>query len=240
METRGRVVLVTGAGHRLGRAIALNLARAGAHIAVHFHAAGEEAQEAVRQIQAMGVDAEAFPADLRDPAQIPSLIEAVVRRFGRLDGLVNAAAVMRVTRWHELTPEQWDEILALNLRAPMFCTQAAARHMEEGVIVNIADGSALKPWPDYLAHTVSKSGLVALTRALALALAPRIRVNAVIPGPILKPVHWEEERWARLIRRVPIGRAGTPEEVAHAVRYLMEADYVTGAVLIVDGGHHLL
>lgn len=240
MEARGRVVLVTGAGRRLGRAIALNLARAGAHIAVHFHTAAEEAQEAVRQIQAMGVDAEAFPADLRDPSQIPSMMEAVVRRFGRLDALVNAAAVMRVTRWHELTPEQWDEILALNLRAPMFCAQAAARHMEAGVIINIADGSALKPWPDYLAHTVSKSGLVALTRALALALAPRIRVNAVIPGPILKPVHWEEERWTRLIRRVPIGRAGTPEEVAHAVRYLMEADYVTGAVLVVDGGHHLL
>ena len=240
MELRGRVVLVTGAGHRLGQAIATGLARAGAHVAVHFHTAAEGAGETVRRIREMGTDAEAFPADLRDPSQIPSLIEAVVRRFGRLDGLVNAAAVMRVTRWHELTPDQWDEILALNLRAPMFCAQAAARHMEEGAIVNIADGSALKPWPDYLAHTVSKSGLVALTRALALALAPRIRVNAVIPGPILKPVHWEEERWARLIRRVPMGRAGTAEEVVHAVRYLIEADYVTGTVLIVDGGHHLL
>lgn len=240
MELRGRVMLVTGAGRRLGQAIAMGLARAGAHVAVHFHTAAEEAGETVRRIREMGVDAEAFPADLRDPSQISALVEAVVRRFGRLDGLVNAAAVMRVTRWHELTPEQWDEILALNLRAPMFCAQAAARRMEEGVIVNIADGSALKPWPDYLAHTISKSGLVAMTRALALALAPRIRVNAVIPGPILKPVHWEEERWARLIRRVPMGRAGTAEEVVRAVRYLIEADYVTGAVLIVDGGHHLL
>ncbi len=240
MELQGRVVLVTGAGHRLGRAIALGLARAGAHIAIHFHTATEEATETVRRIREMGMDAEAFPADLRDPSQIPSLIERVVRRFGRLDGLVNGAAVMRVTRWHELTPDQWDEIMALNLRAPMFCAQAAARHIEEGVIINIADGSALKPWPDYLAHTVSKTGLVALTRALALALAPRIRVNAVIPGPILKPAHWEEERWARLIRRVPMGRAGMADEVAHAVRYLIEADYVTGAVLVVDGGHHLL
>lgn len=240
MDLRGRVVLVTGAGRRLGQAIALGLAEAGAHIAVHFHASAEGAQEAVRRIQAMGVDAEAFPADLRDPAQIPALVEAVTRRFGRLDGLVNAAAVMRVTRWHELTPEQWDEVMALNLRAPMLCAQAAARQMEGGAIVNIADGSALRPWPDYLAHTVSKAGLVALTRALALALAPRIRVNAVIPGPILRPTHWEEERWARLIRRVPLGRAGTAEEVAQAVRYLMEADYVTGAVLVVDGGHHLL
>ncbi|WP_376790378.1 SDR family NAD(P)-dependent oxidoreductase [Thermoflexus sp.] len=240
MEIRGRVMLVTGAGRRLGQAIALGLARAGAHVAVHFHTAAEEAVETVRRIQEMGVDAEAFPADLRDPSQIPALIEAVARRFGRLDGLVNAAAVMRVTRWHELTPEQWDNILALNLRAPMFCAQAAARHMEEGVIVNIADGSAMKPWPDYLAHTVSKSGLVALTRALALALAPRIRVNAVIPGPILRPAHWEEERWGRLIRRVPMGRPGMAEEVVQAVRYLIEADYVTGTVLIVDGGHHLV
>jgi len=239
MDLRGRVVLVTGAGHRLGRAIALGLAQAGAHVAVHFHTAAEEAAETVRRIRELGADAEAFPADLRDPARIPPLIEAVARRFGRLDGLVNAAAVMQITRWHELTPPQWDEIMALNLRAPMFCAQAAARHMEEGVIINVADGSALRPWPDYLAHTVSKSGLVALTRALALALAPRIRVNAVIPGPILKPVHWEEARWARLIQRVPMGRAGTGDEVAHAVRYLMEADYVTGTVLIVDGGHHL-
>ncbi len=240
MELRGRVVLVTGAGRRLGQAIALGLAEAGAHIAVHYHTSAEGAMETVRRIQAMGVDAEAFPADLRDPAQIPALVEAVTRRFGRLDGLVNAAAVMQVTRWHELTPEQWDKVMALNLRAPMLCAQAAARQMEGGAIVNIADSSALRPWPDYLAHTVSKAGLVALTRALALALAPRIRVNAVIPGPILRPTHWEEERWARLIRRVPLGRAGTAEEVAQAVRYLLEADYVTGAVLVVDGGHHLL
>jgi pteridine reductase len=239
MDLRGRVMLVTGAGRRLGRAIALGLAQAGAHIAVHYHTSAEEAEETVRRIRALGVDAEAFPADLRDPGQIPPLVDAVARRFGRLDGLVSAAAVMRVTRWHEITPAQWDEILALNLRAPMFCAQAAARHMEDGVIIHIADGSALKPWPDYLAHTVSKAGLVALTRALALALAPRIRVNVVIPGPILKPVHWEEERWERLIRRVPLGRAGAPEEVARAVRYLMEADYVTGAVLVIDGGHHL-
>lgn len=239
MELRGRVVLVTGAGRRLGQAIALGLAKAGAHVAVHFHTAAEGAAETVQRIRALGSDAEAFQADLRDPAQIPSLVEAVARRFGRLDGLVNAAAVMRATPWHELTPEQWDEILALNLRAPMFCAQAAARWIEAGSIVNIADGSALKPWPDYLAHTVSKAGLVALTRALALALAPRIRVNAVIPGLILKPTHWEEARWARLIRRVPLGRAGTGEEVAQAVRYLLEADYVTGAVLVVDGGDHL-
>ncbi|MCS6964424.1 SDR family oxidoreductase [Thermoflexus sp.] len=239
MELRERVVLVTGAGRRLGQAIAIGLARAGAHVAVHFHTSIEEAAETARRIQEMGMDAEAFHADLRDPSQIRTLIESAARRFGRLDALVNAAAVMRVTRWHELTPELWDEILALNLRAPMFCAQAAARYMEEGVIINIADGSALKPWPDYLAHTVSKSGLVALTQALALALAPRIRVNAVIPGPILRPVHWEEERWAHLLRHVPLGRAGMAEEVAHAVRYLIEADYVTGAVLVVDGGHHL-
>jgi pteridine reductase len=239
MDLQGRVVLVTGAGQRLGRAIAIGLAQAGAHIAVHYHASAEEAEETVRRIRALGVDTEAFSADLRDPGQISSLVDAVARRFGRLDGLVSAAAVMRVTRWHEITPAQWDEVLALNLRVPMFCAQAAARHMEDGIIIYVGDGSALRPWPDYLAHTVSKAGLVALTRALALALAPRIRVNAVIPGPILKPIHWEEERWERLIRRVPLGRAGTPEEVVRAVRYLMEADYVTGAVLVVDGGHHV-
>lgn len=239
MDLRGRVVLVTGAGRRLGRAIALGLAQAGAHIAVHYHRSAEEARETAEQIRALGVDAETFAADLREVDQIPGLIEAVVRRFGRLDGLVNGAASMQADRWHEMTPARWDEVMALNLRAPMFCAQAAARHMEGGVIINLVDGSALRPWPDYLAHSVSKAGLVALTRALALALAPRIRVNAVLPGPVLKPVHWEEERWARLLRRVPMGRAVRPEGVAHAVRYLMEADDVTGLVLVVDGGHHL-
>ncbi|HJW84928.1 MAG TPA: SDR family oxidoreductase [Anaerolineae bacterium] len=181
--------------------------------------------------------------------------------MGRLDILVNSAAIMERQPVLDITPDDWDRTLETNLRGPFFVAQAAARLMLDrpasterrsaldsvhgagqdaaGCIVNIADVSALRPWPTYIAHTVSKAGLVALTKALAVALAPSIRVNAIAPGAVLKPADWSDERWLTLAARAPLGRPGTPEDVAQAVLYLARSDFITGQLLVLDGGREL-
>jgi pteridine reductase len=160
--------------------------------------------------------------------------------MSRLDVLVNSAASMVRTPFGEVTAERWDEILALNLRAPFLLAQAAARVLPEGgSIINIADLAAFEAWPGYIPHGVSKSGLVYLTRALARVLAPKVRVNAVAPGTVLLPEGWEKESGERLRETTPLGRLGSPSDVTQAVLYLLEASYVTGETIIVDGGRHI-
>ena len=241
MELRSRVALVTGAGRRVGRAIALALAGKGMRVAVHYNASADEAHETVRLARAAGA-ADAWPiaADLRDPAAITTLVHDVAAHGGSLDVLVNSAAEMKRTPFDSVTPAEWDDIMTLNLKSPFFCAQAAARHMTAGgAIVNIADLAALETWPEYIPHGISKAGVMQMTRALARRLAPAIRVNAVVPGAVLLPEHWTTEDADKLIRTTPLGRLGAPEDVAHAVVYLLESDYVTGDAVVVDGGRHL-
>ncbi len=262
MDIRNRVALVTGGAHRVGKAIALALADAGAHTVITYLSAADEAAHTTRDIEALGVQALAVRVDQRDPAQIAALFAAVRDRFGRLDILVNSAAIMERKPIFDITPDDWDRTLDTNLRGPFLMAQAAARLMLEerpertvsdpehnegeskrkskdaqGCIVNIADLSALHPWPSYIAHTVSKAGLVALTKALALA--PSIRVNAVAPGAVLKPQDWSDACWARLSERIPLGRPGTPDDVAQAVLYLVRSDFITGQLVVLDGGREL-
>ncbi|MEP7086862.1 MAG: SDR family oxidoreductase [Gemmatimonadota bacterium] len=241
MELAGRVALVTGAGRRVGRAIALALAAEKMRVAVHYNSSSREANESVRLALASGAtDAWAMSADLRDPAAITKLVDDVAARGGSLDVLVNSAAEMKRTPFDSVTPEEWDDIMSLNLRSPFFCSQAAARHMAKGgAIVNIADLAALETWPEYIPHGISKAGVMQMTRALARTLAPAIRVNAVVPGAVLLPEHWTKEDAEKLIRTTPLARLGAPEDVAHAVVYLLESDYVTGDAVVVDGGRHL-
>lgn len=246
MEPRNRVALVTGGAHRVGRAIALALAEAGAHTIITYLSTAEAAEATLREIEALGVQAHAARLDQRDAAQIETLFADVRERFGRLDILVNSAAIMERKPVLEITPDDWDRVLDTNLRGPFFVAQAAARLMcesppqdEQGCIVNIADLAALHPWPSYVAHTVSKSGLVALTKALALALAPSIRVNAIAPGAVLKPQDWSDGRWREVAERIPLARAGTPQDVAQAVVYLVRSNFVTGQLLVLDGGREL-
>ena len=259
MEIRNRVAVVTGGAHRVGKSIALALAAAGAHTVITYLHAAEAAAHTAREIEACGVRALALPLDQRKPAQIAAMLDAVRNRFGRLDILVNSAAIMERKPIFDVTPDDWDRTLDTNLRGPFFVAQAAARLMLEqkpdappgpdgdahrstgasGCIVNIADLAALRPWPSYLAHSVSKAGLVALTRALAAALAPSIRVNAIAPGTVLKPPDWSDERWAQLSRSVPLGRSGTPDDVAQAVLYLIHSEFITGQLLVLDGGREL-
>jgi pteridine reductase len=189
----------------------------------------------------MGTDARTMPGDLTDPATAPRLVEHTAKVFGSLDVLVNSAAVMLRTPVGEVLVEDWDAMFALNLRAPFFLCQSAARAMGDrgGVIVNIADLAAFETWKNYIPHSITKAGIVQMTRGLAHALAPRIRVNAIAPGAVLLPEGWTQQQADKLIASTPLGRLGSPDDVAQAVLYLLGADYVTGETIIVDGGRHI-
>lgn len=243
MQLAGRVILVTGAAHRVGRAIALELAQAGAHLVIHYHTAADAAAETAAAVRAGGGRALAQPADLAQPEQIAALFAQIAAEFGTLDGLVNSASVMEAGDALTLPRAAWQRALDLNLTAPFLCAQHAARLMlakpdpaEAGVIVNIVDGSAFRPWAGYPAHTVSKAGLAALTPVLAKAWAPRLRVNAVAPGPVEQPAATDPAAWEQLARKTLLKRSGSGYDVARAVRFLIENDYVTGETLVVDGG----
>jgi len=239
VELAGRVALVTGAGRRVGRAIAEGLAAVGCDVAVHLHGSAAGAQDTIAAIRGLGRRAEAFPADLRDAVAARALADRVVAVFGRLDILVNSAAIMVRQTIADVTPESWDATLDLNLRAGFFVAQGAVPHLRrtKGRIVNLADVAGLEPWPAYVPHCVSKAGVVMLTKGLARALAPEITVNAIAPGAVLLPDDWDAATRKHFEETTPLGRLGSPADVVQAVRYLVEsADYVTGTVLVVDGG----
>jgi NAD(P)-dependent dehydrogenase (short-subunit alcohol dehydrogenase family) len=224
-ELAGKVALVTGGAVRVGRVIALTLARAAAHATV-------------ADLRGLGVRAVALRADIGRPAAARALVEHAARRLGRLDILVNNAAVFLRTPLAETTTAQWDRILGVNLRGAFFCAQAAARLLPRGGrIVNIADVGGVRAWPGYIPYGVSKAGLIMLTRGLAAALAPRISVNAVGPGVVLLPVGFPRAAAHRLRARIPMGREGRPEDVAATVRFFATCPtYITGQILFVDGG----
>jgi len=241
MELSGRVALVTGAGHRVGRAIALALGGRGMRLAVHYNAAAEGARETVRLLGERGAEGRAFAADLTRAEDARELVAAVTASFGGLDVLVNSAAVMLRMPFGEITAEQWDSVMSLNLRAPFFLSQAAAPHLKQsrGAIVNIADLAAFETWPAYLPHGISKSGIVHMTRALAMVLAPEVRVAGIAPGTVLLPEGWSDEGAAHLVATTPLRRNGTPKDVTDTVLFILDSDYLTGETIIVDGGRHV-
>lgn len=242
MELRGRVALVTGAGRRLGRAMAAALADRGMALAIHHHASAAGAHQLRDEILRAGGRAACFAADLTDSRAARALPERVVDRLGSLDVLVNSAAVMHRLRFDETTPEQWDAILNLNLRSVFFCTQGAAPALRSarGKVVNLADLSGLQPWPGFATHSISKAGVIMLTRVMARSLAPDVTVNAIAPGAVLVPEDYDAEERERLARSTPLRRLGSPSDAVSALLYLLEGgDFVTGEVLVVDGGRHL-
>lgn len=235
----GKVILVTGGAHRVGKSIALALAREGASVAITYRSSQEDALQTVEEIKTMGVQAVAFYCDQADVAQIHRTVNDVHSFFGRLNGLVNNAAIMQEIPFLDISTEAWDQTMNTNTRAPFFFTQAASKLMlagEGGFIINILDESAQVPTRFYIHHSASKAALRMLTLSTALELAPRIRVNAVLPGPVLMPEGGDEERWKRLEKNTPLKRLGSPDDVARAVIYLMQEEFITGQVLVVDGG----
>jgi pteridine reductase len=253
MDLREKVVLVTGAGHRVGRAIALALGREGARVAVHYNESRALADEVVEIVRSQGTDARAFGGDLSD-SRTPALLAAgVSSHFGALHVLVNSAAVMERTEFDSISVEAWERIMAINFRAPFFLALEAAKFMKEsalpasgggvhntaGAIVNIGDLAAFETWPDYVVHGLSKAGVDAMTRSLARMLAPDVRVNCVAPGAVLLPENWPAENEREIVKSTPLRRLGRPEDVADAVLYLIGADYVTGETLVVDGGRSI-
>src|SRR5437899_5665392 len=239
VELGGRRALVTGAGRRVGQAIAVGLARAGCDVAVHYHGSASGAEQTARAIRGAGKRAELLQADLNDPQAARGLADQAARVLKRLDVLVNSAAIMVRQPVEEVTPESWDATLDLNLRATFFVSQGAIPHLRraKGKIVNIADLAGLEPWPAYVPHCVSKAGVVMLTKGLARALAPDIAVNAVAPGAVLLPDEWDDKARDHIRETTPLKRLGAPADVVAAVRFLLSGtDYATGTILVVDGG----
>ena len=231
------LALVTGAAHRLGKVFALALARQGFDIVLHYHLSQAEALQTQTEIESVGRRVILAQADLTDTTQIQLLIA----KFESLNVLVNSAAFMPGENVDVTTIENWDTSLDLNLRAPFFLAQACARKMTSGgLIVNITDVGAQKAWSRYPSYTVSKTALESLTKILARALAPRIRVNAIAPGFVLQSDIVSEEEWQRLINRIPLKRPAQAEELALALEFLLKNEYMTGQTIVVDGGYSLV
>jgi pteridine reductase len=237
-----RVVLVTGAGHRLGREIALRLADEGCQVVVHYHRAETDAADTVSEIKRRGANGFQVAADVSTGAGIRHLFESIDRSLGSLDFLVNSAAILEPVDLLQASEDDWRRTIDLNLKGAFFCLQQAARRMHSGggAIVNISDVAALRPWKRFPLHSISKAGIEMLTRVAALALAPGIRVNAVAPGLALKPERMPDHRWEALAESVPLKRAGVPSDIGEAIVFLFKNDYITGETLIVDGGYHLV
>jgi len=238
---KGKVALVTGAGRRLGKATALALARRGAAVAVHYHASEEEAHKVVAEIELFGGRAMAVQADQGDKGQVDSAVGKIVAKLGGIDILINSASVFERTPFLDSNVEAWDRHINTNLRGPyLFCRAVAPGMLDRGAgkIVNLADVEPDRPWPAYLAYSVSKAGLVALTRGLARTLAPRIQVNAVAPGTIRTPRAGTTDMADAAAQEIPLGRRGEPEDIANAALFLLSdlASYITGVTLAVDGG----
>lgn len=239
MRLAGTAALVTGAGRRVGQAIAIGLAQAGCDVAVHYHGSAAGAEETARAVRAAGRRAELLKADLSDAGRARALPDQAARALQRLDIVVNSAAIMVREPVEDVTPESWDATLDLNLRAMFFVSQGAIPHLRRarGKIVNIADLAGLEPWPAYVPHCVSKAGVIMLTKGLARALAPDIAVNAVAPGAVLLPDEWDEAAREHLRATTPLARLGAPADVVAAVKFLLaDTDYATGTILVVDGG----
>ena len=247
IELRDKVALVTGSAHRVGRAIALELANQGVHIVVHYHRSDPaQVRGTVQNIESLGVDAFAVQADLSDPQGVDALFARLQERFDRLDIVINSAAVFQQRDLLEVSLADWELTMAVNLRAPFLITQRAARMMagnphHGGAIINICDAGVDGPWQKYPHHGVSKSALWMLTQVSALTLAPDIRVNAIAPGPILMTDRpgMSDALWAKVAERIPLQRTGNPEDVARAVVYLCQEGFINGALLHVNGGEHL-
>ncbi len=240
MILKGRVALVTGGALRVGRTIALTLAQHRAHVVISYRTSRQAALATVAKLRRYHIRAEAFCADVSNASEVQSLMRQIERRFGRLDILVNNAAVFTRTPFNTLTERDWDAHLNSNLKGPFLCALFASQLMRKhrhGKIINLVDWAGERPYRNYLPYCVSKAGVIGLTKALAKELAPSIQVIAIAPGPILPPPEMSAAERRRVIRRVPLKRWGSPQDIANAILFAIEGtDFMTGTTIYVDGG----
>jgi 3-oxoacyl-[acyl-carrier protein] reductase len=247
---KNSVVLVTGSARRVGRAIALEFARNGAHLVIHHGNSPVDAESAAAEARALGVEAIVVQADQSKPEEVSRMFEAIHAHFGRLDVLVNSAANFKKADFLEIGFEEWQSVIATNLSGPFLCTQHAARLMiagalagnaRAGSIINISDNSGLKPWASRPHHSIAKAGVIQLTQVAALTLAQYgLRVNCVVPGPVLRPAGEPDVMLDQIARGLPLGRIGEPSDIARTCVFLATNDFATGTVLRMDGGEGLV
>ena len=243
MEIRGKTALVTGGAKRIGRIIALELAKNGAHILLHYHNSEKEAKETASEIKSLGVSCSLLKADLSQAGDISKMTVEAEKLSKNVDILVNSASLYYKTPIETVSETDWDRFFAANLKGPALLAAGIGRQMMQkngGKIVNIADWSGFRPYKDFSAYCSSKGGLITLTKALARDLAPKVQVNAVAPGPVLMPPDMSENEKEAIAKTTALGRWGKPEDVAYAVTFLVENDFVNGIVLVVDGGRSIV
>lgn len=244
IDLKNKVVMVTGSARRVGREILLAFAAEGAHVVVHHGHSAEAAAATAQAAHDLGVDALVVQGDHTQHEQILANFEAVKARFGRLDVLVNSAGTFKQNPLLDIPPDEWQQVMDLNVSAPFFCTQEAGKLMRDGenggCIINIGDNGGLRPWEKRPHHGISKAAVLMLTEVAAKSLASyQIRVNAVIPGPVLPAPDMDAAYWANVVKRIPLQRGGDPPDIARACVFLAQNDFITGAVLRVDGGEYL-
>ncbi len=243
MNLKDRIVLITGGAVRIGRAISLQMAEAGAVVCCHYNSSDEQASELKQVIERKGGQVRLFKADLNNPQNGVRLAQEVYAVYGRIDVLVNNAAIFFKTPFGSVSEEQWDRLMTLNLKSVFFLSQEVAKLMlqrNEGKIINIGDSGAVHPFPSYLPYSISKAGVMALTIGLAKALAPHIQVNCINPGPVLIPETFPDKDKQYAIEQTLLKREGSAEDIARTVRFLIEgSDYITGTCIDVDGGRRI-
>jgi NAD(P)-dependent dehydrogenase (short-subunit alcohol dehydrogenase family) len=243
MDINGKVALITGSSKRIGRETAVELARRGARVAIHYRSDELGAKETLRLVRESGGAGEVFQAELTSDREVDRMFADLEKRMGGLQILVNNASVFDMATLEQSTPELWNSQMGSNAMAPFFIAQKASRLMllqPQGKIVNLVDVAGETIWPGYLVYSVSKAALIAANRGLAKALAPKIQVNGVAPGPVLFPEHYTQDQKHLAIERTLLKRAGSPRDIVSAIVFLIESDYITGEVLHVDGGRHIM
>ncbi len=238
MQLSNKVVLITGGAKRLGKHLALALAKRGAHVVFTYRTSSREAQTTLKALKATGTEPLAIKVDLTSAADIKALFKQIKKNYGKLDVLINCAANFKQTPLKTLTAKDWDFALDTNAKAPFLCALEAAKLMRRGSkIINFADWAGNRPYPDYLPYCISKAAVLALTQGLAKELAPRIHVNAIAPGPVLPGEHMSASAQNKSAEQALLKRWGTPEDVVNAALFILEGtDYMTGSTLYVDGG----
>jgi len=239
MDPKGKIAFVTASARRIGRVTTLALAAAGANVVINYRTSADEAEATADDARALGVEAMTVQLDVSDYRNVGAAITKIDQDFGPIDILVNNASLFKQAPLPTTDFSVWHNTIDVIVHTPFYCANAVAPQMMQkgaGVIINIIDLSAWEAWPGYAAHSVAKAALLALTRQLALELAPAIRVNAVAPGPVLPPHHYTEEMIARTADKTLLGRWGTPEDVAETVLFLVKSNYITGEFITVDGG----